>query len=127
LPSSSPGLRTYPDASVYCEPLISDPEDPENTTATNPTVVFEVLSPSTQAYDRGLKSENHRRVETLKAYTLIAQDAPHAQLFERQADGIWSAGVDFRGTDSVVPLKSLGVTLPLAEIYRRVVFPTPQS
>jgi len=45
-------LRTYPDASVYCEPLRFDPEDPRNTTATNPKVVFEVLSPSTEAYDR---------------------------------------------------------------------------
>jgi Uma2 family endonuclease len=117
------GLRTYPDASVYCEPLIYDPEDPENTTATNPSVVFEVLSPSTQAYDRGLKSENYRRVETLKAYALIAQDAAYVQLFERNADGTWSAGADFRGIDSAVTLASLGVTLPLAEIYRRVVFP----
>jgi Uma2 family endonuclease len=116
------GLRTYPDASVYCSPLIHDPNDPETTTATNPTVVFEVLSSSTEAYDRGLKFENYKRLEMLKAYVLIAQREPLAQLFTRQPDGTWSTPIESKGLDAAVQIDCIGVSLPLAEIYRRVSF-----
>jgi Uma2 family endonuclease len=120
---SATGLRTYPDASVYCEPLACDPEDPENTTLTNPTVVFEVLSPSTQAYDRGLKAENYRRIQTLKGYVLISQDQPRIEIFERHSDGTWPAApVDVRGMDAAARIECIAVTLPLAEVYRRVTF-----
>src|SRR2546429_667344 len=61
------GLRTYPDASVYCGPMERDEEDLEPHTFTNPTVLFEVLSPSTEAYDRGFKAENYRQIESLRA------------------------------------------------------------
>jgi Uma2 family endonuclease len=117
------GLRTYPDASVYCDPLVYDVEDPENTTATNPAVVFEVLSPSTEAYDRGLNSENYRRIESLKAYVLIAQKEPLAQLFTREPDGTWSTPIDASGLGASLRIDCIGVTLQLGEIYQRVTFP----
>ena len=116
------GLRTYPDASVYCEPLIYDRSDPANTTATNPSVVFEVLSPSTETYDRGFKLENYRQIQSLKAYVLISQREPHAQAYSRQPDGTWSTPIEAKGLDATLPIDSIGLTLPLAEIYRRVTF-----
>src|SRR4028119_1434312 len=79
------GLRTYPDASVYCEPLRYDPEDPKRTTALNPTIVIEVLSPSTEGYDRGLKAKSYRLVPTLKAYALAGPAPPPAAGHARPA------------------------------------------
>src|SRR5215218_6039218 len=70
------GMRTYPDVSVYCAPLEYDPEDPRKTTAMNPTVVIEVLSRTTESYDRGLKAAGYRQIESLKAHVLVAQDRP---------------------------------------------------
>jgi Uma2 family endonuclease len=114
-------LRTYPDASVYCEPLRFDPEDPRNTTAVNPTVVFEVLSPSTEAYDRGLKARNYRLVTSLKAYGFVAKDRPYVELHVRQSSGEWAIR-DVQGMEASVPLVMLSIELPLSEIYDRVDF-----
>lgn len=115
------GLRTYPDVSVYCDKLKFDPEDPRHTTALNPTVLFEVLSPTTEAYDRGLKAENYRRVATLKLYCLVAADRPHVEVHFRQPTGDWLIK-DAQGTEAAVRIDAIGVDLPLAEIYDRVDF-----
>ena len=115
------GLRTYPDASIYCDPLEFDREDPYSETCTNPTVLFEVLSKSTEAYDRGTKPENYPRIESLRAYVLIAQDKPHAELYERQPDGTWLLH-EFQGPDSTLTIRSLPLELPLVDIYDRVKF-----
>jgi len=123
---SSSDLRIYPDASVYCAPLEFDPEDPFRTTALNPTAVFEVLSPSTETYDRGFKAQNYRKVDSLKLYVLIAQDTPHIELHERTSEGLWTIR-DASGLDAVVSLKAIGVDLPLAEIYDKVQFPPSVS
>jgi Uma2 family endonuclease len=120
------GLRTYPDASLYCDPIERDEEDPAGETVTNPTVLFEVLSKSTEAYDRGLKAENYRRIDSLKAYVLVSQDSPHVELFERQADGLWLLR-EARGLDAVLAIPPIAVDLPLAEIYERVDFNVPDS
>src|SRR5689334_15165795 len=74
------GLRTYPDVNVYCQEMRYDPEDPALTTAINPTMVVEVSSPSTQAYDRVFKAQHYRTVESLRAYAFVAQDRPHVEL-----------------------------------------------
>jgi Uma2 family endonuclease len=115
------GLQTYPDASVYCDPIEFDPEEPENTTALNPTVVFEVLSRTTEAYDRGFKADNYRRIESLKAYVLVSQEDPHVEVYERQAEGTWLLR-EARGLDARVSIPSIDVALPLADIYDRVEF-----
>ena len=115
------GLRTYPDVSIYCEPLEADDEDPYSETYTNPTVLFEVLSKSTEAYDRGAKPENYRKIESLRAYALISQYAPHVELYERQPSGNWLFR-EFLGLDATVTISSPALDLPMAEIYARVHF-----
>jgi Uma2 family endonuclease len=115
------GLRTYPDASVYCEEIEFDHEDSKNTTALNPTVVFEVLSPTTERYDRGFKSESYRQIESLKCYVLVSQDAPHVEVYERQAGGEWTLR-ETSALDAQVTIPGIDVELPLAEIYARVEF-----
>jgi Uma2 family endonuclease len=118
------GLRTYPDVSIYCEPIIYDDEDSWSETALNPTVVFEVLSPSTETYDRGFKAENYRRIPSLQAYVLIAQDTPHVEVYERQADNSWLLR-EQSDMGAAVTLPILSVTLPLKDIYDRIDFPSP--
>ena len=115
------GLRTYPDVSIYWDPLETDEEDPYRETYTNPSVLFEVLSKSTEAYDRGAKPENYRKVKSLRAYALVSQYAPHVELYERQADGNWLFR-EFLGLDATVSIQSPRLDLPMAEIYARVQF-----
>jgi Uma2 family endonuclease len=120
------GLRCYPDVSVYCGPLQLDPEDSAGETATNPTLLFEVLSKSTEAYDRGLKAENYRQIESLRAYVLVSQTKAHVEIFERQGDGPWVLG-EANGLDAVLKLPAIDIELPLAEIYAGVEFPPPEA
>jgi Uma2 family endonuclease len=120
------GLRNYPDMSVYCGPFEYDEEDPSRETVTNPTVLFEVLSPSTEAYDRGFKSENYRRIPSLKAYLLVAQDKPHVEIYQRQSDGSWLLREEDR-LDAAIAIPPLGIELPLAEIYASVDFTADES
>ena len=117
----SSGLRTYPDAGVYCGKLDFDPEDSRGQTVLNPTVLFEVLSPSTEAYDRGKKAENYRQIPSLKAYVLVSQDRPHVEIFERVGDGSWRLS-EVSGLEGGFELPCLEITLNLGEIYERVAF-----
>ncbi len=80
------GLATYPDVSVVSGPLVLDDEDPN--AVTNPTVLVEVLSRSTEAYDRGEKWAHYRKLPGLQAYLLVDQVRPRVELYER-------AGADF--------------------------------
>jgi Uma2 family endonuclease len=81
------GLNTYPDVViVYEQPQFTDAT---RDTITNPVVIFEILSASTERYDRGLKFQNYRTVETLRDYILIAQNHPHIEHFARQENGLW--------------------------------------
>jgi len=115
------GLRCYPDASVYCGPLERDPQDSAGGTLTNPTVVFEVLSPSTQSYDRGFKSDNYRTIPSLKTYMFVSQTSPQIDVFYRQDDGSWLSE-SMEGLDAKVSLPAINIELPLKEIYDRVRF-----
>ena len=120
------GLRTYPDVNVYCEKLARDLEDEDGETYLNPTVLFEVLSKTTEAYDRGFKAESYRQVPSLRAYGLVSQKTPHIELFERQADGIWTPR-EAKGMESVLTIPPLRIELPLAEVYARVEFGPPDE
>lgn len=120
------GLRHYPDAAVYCGPLEYDEEDTKRHTVTNPTVVFEVLSPSTEAYDRGFKAMNYRQVESLKAYVLVAQDTAHVEIYLRQSDNSWLLREE-DGLENSLAIPPLGIDLPLAEIHARVDFAVPDA
>ncbi len=122
LKTAATGLRTYPDVSVYCAPLEYDPEDPKKTTAMNPTVVFEVLSPSTEGHDRGIKAASYRQVDSLKAHVLVSQDRAWLEIHERQPNGDWAIH-DVNGLDASARLDAIGVELPLAEIYGGVELP----
>lgn len=112
------GLFTYPDLSVVC----GEPEfrDEEVDTLCNPVLLVEVLSPSTENYDRGRKFVHYRSIPSLRLYLLLAQDRPRAELFTRQPDNGWllTETTDPRG---VVELSVLDAKLPLAEVYAGVV------
>ena len=113
------GLRTYPDASVICGPLEYDPEDDQAETATNPTALFEVLSDSSEAYDRGAKAAHYRRVESLRAYVLISQNMPFVEMQHLVLGQGWQVA-EATGLDAFLHIPCLGIDLSLAEIYDRV-------
>ncbi len=116
---SATGLYTYPDASVICGKLEFD--DEHRDTVLNPTLLVEVLSESTEAYDRGKKFRHYQRLPTLKDYVLISQEIPRVERFARNADGTWTLTA-VEGLDQSIELPSIGVTLQLAEVYQRVDF-----
>ena len=99
---------------VVCGPLIRDPDDKSGNAVLNPTVVFEVLSPSTERYDRTLKFERYRGIDSLREHVLIAQDEPLVTTHYLSDGGVWSFGPTAKGLDATVRLTSLGVDLPLA-------------
>jgi len=113
------GLRTYPDASVYCGKLAYDDEDRQSETAINPTAVFEVLSPSTEAYDRGAKASHYRKIESLRAYVLVSQEQPQVEMYFIEEGKGWQF-VEVAGLDGVLSIPALSLDLSLAEIYDRV-------
>jgi Uma2 family endonuclease len=115
------GLRTYPDAAVYCGQPQFDEEDSERQTRLNPTVIFEVLSRTTEGYDRGTKFENYQLIPTLKAYVLVSQWHPRVDVYERQTDDSWLLR-DATGLNSKIDIPAIRIELPLAEIYDRVTF-----
>lgn len=112
------GFYTYPDLSIACAPEEFDPEDPN--TLVNPTVLFEVLSPSTEAYDRGAKFAHYRRIPSLREYWLVSSDCMRIERFvDRGGDWVYQ---EFEGPHAQVPLGTVaGATLPLSEIYARVI------
>ncbi|MBC7911828.1 MAG: Uma2 family endonuclease [Pyrinomonadaceae bacterium] len=114
------GLYTYPDVIVVCGE--SQFSDAQMDTLINPNVIVEVLSESTQGYDRGGKFEQYRTLESFKEYVLIAQDKLHVEHFARQPDNRWLLSETNRMEDSI-ELTSIACTLALAEIYDKVKFP----
>jgi Uma2 family endonuclease len=115
----------YPDASVVCGQPEFDPQAGERTTLLNPKVVTEVLSPSTESYDRGKKLAQYIKIPSLEEYVLVSQDEPRLDTFFRRDDGSWTFSVS-AGSDATVALRSMGMDVPLAEIYAGIEFP-PQK
>jgi Uma2 family endonuclease len=116
---SATGLYTYPDVLAVCE----EPrfEDEVKDTLLNPCTIVEVLSVSTEKYDRGDKFTHYQRVPSIQEYVLIAQDRPFIERFVRQPDGSWLR-TTFADNDTFV-FASISVRIPLTEVYRGVVFP----
>jgi Uma2 family endonuclease len=113
-------VYSYPDVAVVCgKPRFADDR---HDVLLNPTVVFEVLSPSTESYDRGAKLQNYLRIESLKDYILVEQDKIHAEHYSRELVGAWTFRVYDRLEENL-KLDSIGVSLPLARIYDRVELP----
>lgn len=111
----------YPDATIVCGQPQFDPEDKNRTTILNPKVVIEVLSGGTEAYDRGTKFTAYRDLKSLEEYVLVSQDRPLVETFVRQAEGFWLFSAA-HGQQAVVPLRSVGIEVPLSEIYAGLTF-----
>jgi Uma2 family endonuclease len=111
------GLYTYPDVVVVCGPprFTDDVVD----TLINPTFLAEVLSPSTEAYDRGRKFEHYRSLESLSEYLLVAQDRMHADLYTRQPDGSWVLR-EASQADDTLELRSIACHISMADLYSRL-------
>ena len=92
----------------------------------NPMLIIEVLSPTTEAYDRGGKFLAYQSIESFREYLLVAQDRPHVTHYARQQRGGWLRA-DIIGLNSEVRFESLDVTLPLAEIYWQIKFSAPET
>lgn len=115
------GLYTYPDVTIACEgPRFGDQEFD---TLLNPQVIVEILSPSTESHDRGRKFAHYRRLESLREYVLVSQDRVLVERFTRQGDE-WVL-TEFGRDDDVLRLASVGVEVPLREIYAKVRFDEP--
>ena len=111
------GLYTYPDVVVVCgEPKF---EDDYLDTLLNPTVLFEILSKSTERYDRIAKSDYYRTLESLTEHLLVAQDEVRVEHYAKQADGQWSLS-DLRTIDAAIELESIGCSLALSDVYDKV-------
>jgi Uma2 family endonuclease len=118
------GLYTYPDLSIAC----GAPQFMGGATDTllNPIVLFEILSPSTENYDRAGKFLLYRQIESLKQYVLIAQDAPLVEVRTRNADETWTSAW-YESLADICRIDSAGIALPLSAIYERVEFGPPTS
>lgn len=111
------GLYTYPDVSAVC----AEARFADNTldTLLNPALIVEVLSPTTEAYDRGRKAEQYRGIESLTDYLLVASDRMHVELLTRQPDGNWLLR-EFNRPDETVELGSVDCRLVLSALYNKV-------
>ena len=118
------GLYTYSDGGALCG--VPEFHDDRKDVLVNPVVVVEVLSPSSEAYDRGKKFGHYRRIPSLREYLLVSQDESRLELFERQADNRWKLEQEEVGLDKSIELKSIGVTLKLSRVYLNVDFEATQ-
>jgi Uma2 family endonuclease len=111
------GLATYPDVSVICGHVELDPDDPKRHTALNPNLLVEVLSPSTEEYDRSEKLEHYKQIqkeiESLQEVVLVSHDEPRISVWRRTGSR-WSVT---EHVDGVISL-AIGCDLPIAAIYR---------
>lgn len=103
----------YPDASVVCTPVETDPLDDE--TITNPTLIVEVLSDSTEAFDRGNKFVGYRELTSLTDYLLVSQHHVRVEHYVRLADGGWTLRTYEAG--SRLPIASLSIELDVDALY----------
>ena len=114
------GLYTYPDVSIVCG--AAEFADDERDSLLNPTVLIEVLSDSTEAYDRGRKFRQYQRLDSLREYVLVSQDEMAVERLARREEGWFVADV-LTGPEDVLRLESVDCAVPLSEIYARVGLP----
>jgi Uma2 family endonuclease len=113
------GLYTYPDVTVACEE--QQFVDDETDALLNPTSIVEVLSESTEKYDRGEKFRQYQQIASLKEYMLVSQHAPRVELLVREMGGTWRL-YQAEGLEEKITSPTLGVTLELQEIFANVKF-----
>lgn len=107
------GKATYPDASIVCGTIEGDPADPTGATITNPSVLVEVLSASTEQEDRGNKWQHYQLIPTLQEYVLVSQAEPRVERYRRLPTGTWEYS---DVTDGSVELTT-GAVIDLAKLY----------
>lgn len=111
------GLFTYPDVSIVCDRPRFHPKDRD--TLVNPKVLVEILSASTEAYDRGAKFAHYQSIDSLEEYVLVTQAIKRVEHFRRMETGQWLLTVR-EGDEAVLELPALGCEIPLSEIYEDV-------
>lgn len=116
---SATQTNTYPDATIVC----GEPQhlDERNDTLLNPIVIVEVLSTSTEAFDRGTKFQNYQKIESLREYVLISQYQPLVERFARNPDGTWQLTA-VEDISASLTLASVPCTLNLSDVYEGVTF-----
>lgn len=117
---------TYPDVSIVPDQYALDPDDSTGETITNPRVIIEVVSPETEAYDRGNKLFRYHKLESLEEYVLVSQRMPMVDSFLRQSGGTWLLRPS-AGLDAVAKIQCLGIDLPLREVYAGIEFSPEQT
>lgn len=115
---SATGKYTYPDVVVACEPELFD--DAENDTLLNPVVVIEVLSTSTEAYDRGKKFEQYQQIVSLTEYILVAQEPYRIEQYVRQSDKEWRYS-EYHDAKDLIRIGVIGCEIALNDVYAKVV------
>ena len=119
------GVYSYPDVFVVCGEL--ELLDEHNDVIVNPTVIFEVLSSSTENYDRGEKFLRYQNYNlSLRDYILVSQTSPTIEHYSRQPDGSWTYRV-YQSLKASFSIKSIKCSLKLAEVYERVKFPSEKQ
>lgn len=117
------GLKTYPDVLIVCPPERYDEHDPNS--LLNPRVIIEVLSPSTEHYDRTDKFDHYQQLASLNDYILIAQDRVRVEHYERSEAEVWTVRrYNQREHSATLALPEMKLELPLEEIYDRLEVPS---
>ncbi|HEX8651567.1 MAG TPA: Uma2 family endonuclease [Pyrinomonadaceae bacterium] len=114
---SATGKYTYPDVVVACEEEKFD--DAGNDTLLNPVVIIEVLSESTEAYDRGKKFEHYQTIESLTEYLLVAQDPYRIEQYVRQSNREWRYS-EYHNAEDIVKISAIDCELTLKDVYAKV-------
>ncbi len=117
---SRTGLYTYPDIILVCGDL--EFEDDSHDVLLNPQIVIEVLSDSTEKYDRGMKFLHYRQVASVKEYVLVAQNQPLVERYVRQPGGTWEL-TEFSDPSGEFSLATIPASIPLSAVYAGVTFP----
>lgn len=108
---------TYPDIVVACQ--MERFEDEHRDVLLNPVAIIEILSDSTEAYDRGRKFLHYQLLDSLIVYLLVSQDAPRIEMFTRHENNAWLY-TEFHGLDAIVKIESIGCSLRLGDVYHKV-------
>jgi Uma2 family endonuclease len=113
------GLYTYPDiVGIFGKPEFADDQ---RDTLLNPALIIEVLSPSTEGYDRGFKASQYRTLPSLQEYAFVSQTEPRIEIFRRQPAGDWLLA-EYAGMDAVCRFTSVNCDLGLADVYDGIIF-----
>jgi Uma2 family endonuclease len=110
-------MYVYPDLTVVCGK--PKPADDREDVLLNPTVIFEVLSPSTECYDRGVKFRRYREIESLTDYILVDQDQARIEQFTRGNAPAWTFR-DYRDASEILLIESIGLSVPITRIYEGI-------